>query len=122
MLLSSHCSSCSLKKVLFSSKSTAVAAAVWLYGNAGCNGQDLVCTIQHCITNVLYSAALQIVVLAGGTNDFHAAPPPQDQWTSDNLNFISEVGLWFLKTKQAGNEVARSLDACRADIAWQPLS
>ena len=35
--------------------------------------------------------ALQIVVLAGGTNDFHAAPPVQEQWTSDNLIFMSEV-------------------------------
>jgi len=33
----------------------------------------------------------QIVVMAGGTNDFHGDPPPQDQWISDNLNFMSEI-------------------------------
>lgn len=34
---------------------------------------------------------LQIVVMAGGTNDFHGDLPPLEQWVSDNLNFMSEV-------------------------------
>ena len=35
---------------------------------------------------------LQIVVLAGGTNDFHAAAPPLEEWTDDIINFIDMVG------------------------------
>ncbi|KAL3146173.1 hypothetical protein ABBQ32_002883 [Trebouxia sp. C0010 RCD-2024] len=33
----------------------------------------------------------QIVVMAGGTNDFHGDLPPLEQWISDNLNFMSEI-------------------------------
>ena len=47
---------------------------------------------------------LQIVVLAGGTNDFHAAAPPLEEWIDDIINFIDMVGalpLAFVTQPQA---------------------
>ena len=44
-------------------------------------------SLKHC------DLELQIVVLAGGTNDFHGAAPPLQQWISDNLDFMSEVSF-----------------------------
>lgn len=46
-----------------------------------------------CLSVSISAMSLQIVVLAGGTNDFHAAAPPLEQWISDNLNFMSEVSF-----------------------------
>ena len=34
---------------------------------------------------------MQVVVMAGGTNDFHATPPPLEEWTSDIINFMNTV-------------------------------
>ncbi len=37
---------------------------------------------------------MQVVILAGGTNDFHLTTfPPLEEWTSDILNFINTVSL-----------------------------
>ena len=34
---------------------------------------------------------MQVVVMAGGTNDFHATPPPLEEWTSDIISFMNTV-------------------------------
>lgn len=38
-------------------------------------------------------AALQVVVLAGGTNDFRSTTPPLEEWTSDVINFLDMVSF-----------------------------
>ncbi len=42
---------------------------------------DIVCACQ----------CMQVVILAGGTNDFHTAPTPLDEWVSDAIELIQNV-------------------------------
>lgn len=51
--------------------------------------ESLACTKSQAACNALYW--LQIVVLAGGTNDFHATAPPLEEWTNDIISFIDMV-------------------------------
>ena len=37
------------------------------------------------------SKCMQIVVMAGGTNDFHSTPPPLEEWTSAIIDFMNTV-------------------------------
>ena len=57
----------------------------------------------HCMPTNLSSAIsvmVQLVVMAGGTNDFLTAPPDLDEWRSDIINFISTVRqLIFVQTQ-----------------------
>jgi hypothetical protein len=42
--------------------------------------------------------SLQVVVFAGGTNDFYVPPPTMDVWTNSYIDFIEKVGrLKFLQ-------------------------
>ena len=34
---------------------------------------------------------MQVVILAGGTNDFHTIPTPLIEWLSDAIELIDEV-------------------------------
>lgn len=42
---------------------------------------------------MLAYAALQVVVLAGGTNDFRSTTPPLEEWTNDVISFLDMVRL-----------------------------
>ncbi len=42
---------------------------------------DIVCACQ----------CMQVVILAGGTKDFHTAPTPLDEWVSDAIELIQNV-------------------------------
>lgn len=44
---------------------------------------------QHTACNNI--PCLQIVVLAGGTNDFRSTAPPLEEWTNDIISFIDMV-------------------------------
>lgn len=62
---------------------------------ASCASQPLLEGLASLTPVVMASAALQVVVLAGGTNDFRSTTPPLDEWTSDVISFLDMVRLLF---------------------------
>ena len=45
----------------------------------------------NCYTDCHKCCCLQIVVLAGGTNDFRSTTPPLEEWTNDVISFLDMV-------------------------------
>ena len=79
--------------VPYCSKSTFKVCICWaIIASYSHNESEQVCSHMPTLVDIVCACqCMQVVILAGGTKDFHTAPTPLDEWVSDAIELIQNV-------------------------------